>query len=137
MTDVLSPEQRHRNMCKIKGQNTGPEIKLRKLLYHSGIRGYRIHYNLPGKPDLVFIKKKIVIFIDGCFWHRCPECYKEPKTRVEFWRTKIGKNVEHDVKINELLKNMGWKVIRIWEHDVRKNPIDIVNRITQLLQDLN
>jgi DNA mismatch endonuclease, patch repair protein len=67
MADVLSEQQRKLNMSRIRGKNTGPEIKLRKLLWSQNIRGYRIHYKLPGKPDIVFIKKKIAIFIDGCF----------------------------------------------------------------------
>jgi DNA mismatch endonuclease, patch repair protein len=135
MVDVLNVTQRSYNMSRIRGKNTSPEIKIRKMLFSEGIRGYRIHYNLPGKPDIVFIKKKIAIFIDGCFWHKCPVCFKEPETRKEFWIEKIDKNVERDLEINKLLKNMGWKVIRIWEHDVRKNPIDVVNMITQYLQD--
>jgi len=129
MTDVLSPEQRKLNMSRIRGKNTGPEVKLRKLLYASGIRGYRIHYNLPGKPDLVFVKRKIAIFIDGCFWHKCPVCFQEPETRKEFWRKKISSNVERDKKVNEQLQNEGWTIIRIWEHDVRKNPENILKQI--------
>jgi len=137
MVDVLNLAQRSYNMSRIRGKNTSPEIKIRKMLFSEGIRGYRIHYNLPGKPDIVFIKKKIAIFIDGCFWHKCPICFKAPETRKKFWLEKINKNVERDLEINELLKNMGWKVIRIWEHDVRKNPTNVVIMITQFLQDCN
>ena len=122
MTDVLTREQRTRNMSNIRGKNTGPELKLRKLLWSHGIRGYRIHYNLPGKPDIVFTKKKIAIFIDGCFWHKCPICFQEPETRKEFWMKKIQSNVERDDKVNLQLKSDGWTVMRFWEHDVRKNP---------------
>ncbi len=134
MTDVLTPSQRKHNMSRIRGKNTGPEIKLRKLLWSHGIRGYRIHYNLLGKPDIVFIKKKIVIFIDGCFWHKCPVCFQEPETRKEFWMKKIRSNVEHDSKVNEQLLNEGWTIIRFWEHDVRKNPEQVIGKISSLLQ---
>ena len=134
MTDVLSPEQRKLNMSRIRGKNTGPEVKLRKLLYARGIRGYRIHYNISGKPDLVFVKMKIAIFIDGCFWHMCPVCFQEPETRKEFWMKKIKSNVERDNKINEQLLNEGWTIIRFWEHDVRKNPEQIIGKISLLLQ---
>lgn len=133
MTDVLTPAQRKLNMSRIRAKNTRPEVKLRKLLFAQGIRGYRIHYNLPGKPDIVFTKKKITIFIDGCFWHKCPVCFQEPETRKEFWMKKIQSNLDRDKKVNDQLRNDGWTVIRIWEHDVRKEPDAAVKRIIALL----
>jgi len=122
-------------MSKIHGENTGPEIKIRKMLFARGIRGYRIQFNIPGKPDLVFTKKKIAIFIDGCFWHKCPVCFQEPETRKEFWMKKIGSNVERDKKVNQQLQDEGWRVIRIWEHEIRKEPDKVVQRIDNLLKD--
>jgi len=133
MADVLTPEQRTYNMSKIRGKNTGPEIKLRKMLWSEGIRGYRIHYKLPGKPDIVFTKKKIAIFIDGCFWHKCPACFQEPETRKEFWMKKIQSNVDRDKKVNEQLQAEGWTIIRIWEHEIRKEPETILSKIMFLL----
>ncbi len=133
MTDVLTKEQRTKNMSKIRGINTGPEIKLRKLLWAEGIRGYRIHFKLHGKPDIVFIKKKIAIFIDGCFWHKCPVCFQEPETRKEFWMKKIQSNIDRDKKVNEQLENDGWTVIRIWEHEIRKEPENAVKKIIAFL----
>jgi DNA mismatch endonuclease, patch repair protein len=133
MTDVLSPKQRSYNMSRIRGKNTAPEIKLRKMLFAAGIRGYRIHYKLPGKPDIVFTKKKIAIFIDGCFWHKCPVCFQEPENRKEFWMKKIRSNIERDKKVNEQLKNDGWTIIRIWEHQIRKKPEDSLRKILNLL----
>lgn len=129
MTDVLTPEQRKLNMSNIKGKDTSPEIVIRRLLYSKGIRGYRIHYPLIGKPDIVFIRKRLVIFIDGCFWHKCPDCFITPKTRTEFWLEKINKNVARDSKINEKLTADGWNVLRFWEHEVRKNPEKIIEMI--------
>ena len=129
MTDVLTKGQRKYNMSRIRSKNTGPEITLRKLLFARGIRGYRIHYNLPGKPDIVFVKKKIAIFIDGCFWHKCPEDFQEPETRKEFWMNKINSNVERDEKNNKILQDDGWLVLRFWEHEIRKNPDGVVRRI--------
>jgi len=134
MTDILSPSQRKLNMSHIRGKNTGPEIKLRKLLWTRGVRGYRIHYNLPGKPDIVFTKKKIVIFVDGCFWHKCPICFQEPDTRKEFWMKKIGTNVDRDLKITKQLQEEGWTVLRFWEHEIRKTPDDVVEKIIQRLK---
>ncbi|HAC14604.1 MAG TPA: very short patch repair endonuclease [Bacteroidetes bacterium] len=133
MTDVLTSEQRKKNMSHILGKNTGPEIKLRKLLWSNNIRGYRIHYNLPGKPDIVFTKKKIAIFIDGCFWHKCPVDFQEPETRKEFWMKKINSNVERDQKNTRQLQDDNWTVMRFWEHDVRKNPAEIVKTIKETL----
>ena len=134
MTDILTPSQRKYNMSRIRGKNTGPEIKLRKLLWTQGVRGYRIHYKLPGKPDIIFTKKKIAIFIDGCFWHKCPVCFQEPETRKEFWMKKINSNVERDLKNTRQLEDDGWTVLRFWEHEIRKTPDNVVEKILQYLQ---
>ncbi|GAG33124.1 unnamed protein product, partial [marine sediment metagenome] len=104
MTDVHTPEQRKYNMSQIRGKNTKPEVKLRKYLFSKGIRGYRLYYKLLGKPDLVFTKQKIVVFVDGCFWHKCPKCFIQPENNKEFWKKKIKGNVERDKKVNKLLK---------------------------------
>jgi len=100
MTDVLTQAQRKYNMSRIRAKNTGPEVRLRKMLFAAGVRGYRIYYKLPGKPDIVFIKKKVAIFVDGCFWHKCPICFQEPETRKEFWMKKIQSNVDRAAKVN-------------------------------------
>jgi DNA mismatch endonuclease, patch repair protein len=134
MADVLTQEQRKFNMSRIKGKNTGPEVKLRKLLYSKGVRGYRIHYHLPGKPDIVFVKKKIAIFIDGCFWHKCPICFQEPETRKDFWMKKINTNVNRDRNVDDQLQKTGWNVIRIWEHEIRKEPDCVIKKIISLLK---
>ena len=129
MTDVLTPEQRKKNMSAIKGKNTKPEMKIRKMLWAEGVRGYRVHYDLPGKPDIVFPKKKIAIFIDGCYWHKCPECFIVPKTNTEFWMNKINGNVERDQKITKELEDLGWTILRFWEHEVRKDAEKVVNEL--------
>ena len=129
MTDVLTPEQRRKNMSRIRGKNTSPEMKLRKMLWESGIRGYRVHYKLPGKPDIVFTRKKVVVFVDGCFWHKCPVCFRPPETNAEFWNEKLQKNVERDLKVTKELEDLGWTVLRFWEHEVKKTPEDVVARI--------
>lgn len=130
MADVLSDEQRKLNMSRIRGKNTTPEIKFRKILYARGFRGYRIHPDLPGKPDIAFTRYKLAIFIDGCFWHRCPVDFKEPETRKDFWVKKINSNVERDQKVNLELQSMGWTVLRIWEHEIRKDPEAPIQRLT-------
>lgn len=128
----MTKEQRSYNMSMIKGKNTRPEIILRKLLFNAGLRGYRLHYKLPGRPDVVFPGKRVAVFIDGCFWHRCSKCFVKPATNRKFWREKINSNVARDKQVNTRLNNEGWKVIRIWEHEVRNEKIvkrKIIDRI--------
>ena len=120
--DVLTKNQRSYNMSRIRNKNTTPELLLRKRAWHYGLRNYRIHGRLPGKPDMVFIREHIAVFVDGCFWHKCPICFVEPETRRDFWIKKIERNVQRDGEVNKVLARMGWKVLRFWEHEVRSSP---------------
>lgn len=129
MPDVLTKEQRRFNMSQIKGKNTKPEVILRKILYAKGFRGYRIHYKLIGKPDIVFIKSKIAIFVDGCFWHKCPLCFVKPGTRTKFWIKKINNNVKRDKTVTKNLEKEGWIVLRFWEHEIKKSADKIAAKI--------
>ena len=132
MSDVLSKKQRSYCMSQIQGKNTGPEIVLRKALWNMGYR-YRVKNKLPGKPDIVYPSLKIVIFVDGCFWHKCPNHYQPPKTRVSFWKNKISGNVERDKKNNMLLQSDGWHVIRVWEHEIKDSLSTCVYQISETL----
>lgn len=134
MTDVLTESQRKYCMSRIRAQNTSPEINLRKELWANGFR-YRIRNKLPGKPDIIFSKHRIAIFVDGCFWHGCSEHYQIPETNTEFWNNKIEKNVERDRKNNSNLRNMGWIVIRFWEHELKNNMSDCINNIRTILMN--
>ena len=134
MTDVLTKAQRKYNMSMIKSKNTKPEIKLRKYLWSNGLRGYRIHPKLKGKPDIVYTKHKLVIFIDGCFWHKCPKCFKLPKSNVAFWQNKINENVIRDKKTKIVLKKEGWIVLRFWEHEVEKDVEKVYTRIKSAIK---
>lgn len=121
MTDKMSSEQRHRCMAAIKGRDTKPEITVRKYLFSRGLR-YRVNVKkLPGSPDIVLKKYGAVVFIDGCFWHGHKECkyYKLPSTNVDFWKTKIAKNITRDYVNNVDLELDGWRVIRIWECEIK------------------
>jgi DNA mismatch endonuclease (patch repair protein) len=113
----MTPNQRKRCMSRIKGKNTKPEMMLRKALWAAGLR-YRLKNSLPGNPDIVFPGKKIAIFVDGCFWHRCPKHFQLPKNNAQFWMDKIARNVERDRQADRNLQAEGWQVLRIWEHDV-------------------
>lgn len=128
-SDVMTSEQRSRCMSQIKGKNTGPEMRLRKALWAVGLR-YRLNYSLPGKPDIVFPGKKLVVFVDGCFWHGCPRHAVFPKKNREFWETKIKGNIARDLKVNAALNALGWRVFRIWEHEIKANLQSVVDRIT-------
>jgi len=133
MTDVHDKVTRSYNMSQIKGKNTKPEILVRKFLFSKGFR-YRINdKKLPGKPDIVLPKYKTVIFVNGCFWHGHENCkyFKLPKTRTNWWKEKIEKTKITDfVKQEELIK-MGYKVLIIWECEVKSKVIfnKIINEI--------
>ena len=117
MPDNLTKEQRSYCMSRINSKHTNPEIILKKeLKLHGFIYQPK---NLFGNPDFINKNKKIVIFIDGCFWHKCPKCYKEPKSNREYWLPKLEKNTIRDKEIDIAYKNLGWRVIRIWEHKLR------------------
>ncbi len=127
--DVHTKEQRSYNMSQIKWKNTKPELKLRKLLWNNGIRGYRLNAKLPGRPDIYFPKKKLAIFVDGCFWHKCPKCYVRPKTRKKFWDEKIKSNIVRDRKNNLKFKRMGIVVIRLWQHEINQSHSSCINKV--------
>jgi len=121
MTDVHNPEIRSFNMSQIKGKDTKPEIFVRKYLFAKGLR-YRKHYkNLPGKPDLVFPKYKTVVFIHGCFWHMHEGCkyFVVPKTRTDWWIEKLKENKQRDITHREKIRHKGWKVIVVWECELK------------------
>lgn len=105
-------------MSRIKGKNTAPELRLRKELWARGLR-YRVNAKTPvGRPDLVFKGPRLTVFVDGCFWHGCPEHYVRPRSREEFWAEKLRTNVERDQEQTRLLEEAGWTVLRFWEHEV-------------------
>lgn len=119
--DKLTKEQRHRCMSAIKGKDTTPELLVRKYLFSRGFR-YRLnHPRLPGHPDLVLLKYRTVIFVNGCFWHGHTGCkyYHLPKTNVDFWRNKIERNRQRDKEERQKLGSMGWHCITIWECQLR------------------
>lgn len=123
MTDVHSPEKRSYNMSRIKSKNTKPELLVRQFLHANGFR-YRIHVkDLPGKPDIVLPKYKTVIFIQGCFWHGHELCryYVIPKTKTDWWLAKINRNKLKDIRNINMLRHANWKVLEIWECELKKN----------------
>lgn len=136
MSDVLSPLQRSYCMSRIQGKDTKPELILRKALWASGMR-YRLKNRLPGRPDLYFPGRKLAIFVDGCFWHGCPDHCKVPETNRSFWEKKISKNKARDNEVDLLLKNEGWRVLRFWEHEVKFDLLGCVKRVVREFQLAN
>lgn len=133
MTDVMTPKQRSRCMAAIKGKDTKPELIVRKYLFSRGLR-FRIQVRkLPGNPDIVLPKYKTVVFVNGCFWHGHEGCkyFRLPKSNVEFWREKIERNIERDRDTIQALLDLGWKVIRVWECELRNKAYreEILNKI--------
>ena len=136
MTDVHSTETRSYNMSQIKGKNTKPELLVRKYLFANGFR-YRLHDKLlPGKPDIVLPKYKTVIFVNGCFWHGHKGCdyFVLPKTETEKWLTKIKTTQNKDKQSKIALNVLGWKIITIWECDLKTTKID--KRLLTLKKEL-
>ena len=126
MADVHSKETRSYNMSRIRSKDTKPEMLVRKFLHKNGFR-YRLHVkDLPGKPDIVLPKYKTVIFIHGCFWHGHEGCkyYVVPKTRTEWWLEKIGTNSDNDLRAEERLLKLGWKIVKIWECELKNLSIN-------------
>lgn len=124
-------ESRSANMRSIRSAgNRTTELRLRSLLVRSGIQGWKVTpRGVFGKPDFVFPKDRIAIFIDGCFWHACPKCGHTPKTNSKYWNAKIERNKQRDKRISAQLRRSGFTVLRIWECDLRKNPNGCLRRV--------
>lgn len=132
---VPKSEAVSRVMSSNKAKNTSPELILRKAIYSAGLRGYRLHSKkVLGKPDIIFVKKKIAIFVDGCFWHGCKKHASVPRTNVLFWKEKIARNKERDKEVNRKLRKDGWKVSRIWEHELKNIPA-LIHSIVKKIND--
>ena len=120
-------------MSRIRSKNTQPELVFRRFIWSKGVRGYRLHKKLPGRPDLYFGPQKVAIFIDGCFWHKCPECYRAPKTNKKFWNAKIKRNIARDLAADVALKETGVTTLHFWEHEVMGNPMKCYKKVRKAL----
>ena len=136
LRDKRSPTPLNDTCSKVmranKGKDTSPELLLRKALRDAGFGGYRLHWKVSGHPDICYPGKKLAIFVNGCFWHRCPHCdLPVPKTNTEFWEEKFKRNKERDGRKECDLKAEGWNVMVIWECEIKKYLNDVVERITK------
>jgi DNA mismatch endonuclease, patch repair protein len=122
-------------MSSIRAKNTKPEIALRKALWKNGLQGYRLHWKkVAGRPDIAYPKRKIAIFVNGCYWHRCPHCNPSfPKTNKNFWQKKFQDNAERDQRKNKELKKDGWIVIVVWECQIKDNMNRVIHKIEKII----
>ena len=135
MPDVHDKITRSKNMSAIKGRgNKSTELKFLNLLKNNKITGWLRHYKYaPGTPDFVFRKQRVSVFIDGCYWHKCPDCFIEPKSNSEFWMNKINSNVQRDKRNDNLSVKKGWEVLRIRECRLKKENQQIIDDLKYIL----
>jgi DNA mismatch endonuclease (patch repair protein) len=134
--DIFSKAERSRIMSRVKSSgNKSTEAAFITLMTERGITGWRRHLPIFGKPDFVFRKTRIAVFIDGCFWHGCPKHCRMPATNRDYWERKIGRNLERDKKVKRELRKAGWTVVRVWEHELKDGTVSRkLKRIAEVLQ---
>jgi len=130
MADNLSKVQRSFAMSRIRSTgNKTTEQALIALMRTGGVRGWRRNIVLPGRPDFVFPKLHVAVFVDGCYWHGCPKCELKSKSNLQYWGPKIAGNIARDKRNARWLREAGWKVVRIWEHDLKTAPLRALRKI--------
>lgn len=130
MADVFTKAKRSEVMSQIRGRgNKDTEIALMKLLRHHRITGWRRNQEVFGKPDFIFRKLRVAVFVDGCFWHGCPKHCNTPANNRAFWKKKLAANKARDRRVNQTLRKAGWSVVRLWEHELAKRSEACIRRI--------
>jgi DNA mismatch endonuclease (patch repair protein) len=135
MVDRLTPEARSRNMAAIRGKDTAPELAVRRMLHAMGYR-FRLHRrDLPGSPDIVMPARHTAVFVHGCFWHQHKRCTHAPTptSRTAYWLPKLAANVARDARNQRELREMGWRVVVVWECQVRRDASAVARRLQRLL----
>jgi DNA mismatch endonuclease (patch repair protein) len=134
MADIWSKQKRSKVMSLIRSRgNKATELRLIEIFREFHITGWRRNQPLFGKPDFTFRRERVVVFVDGCFWHGCPKCYKRPSSNQEFWDTKIDNNRKRDRRVSRELRREGWKVVRIWQHQLNKSAV-VAKRVIRALE---
>jgi DNA mismatch endonuclease (patch repair protein) len=137
MADVVSKMKRSQIMAAIKSKgNKATEIKLAGIFRKNKIVGWRRNFPLFGNPDFTFAKQRLAVFVDGCFWHGCPKHFRKPRDNRKYWHEKILRNQNRDRLVTKTLRNVGWRVLRIWEHEL-KNETWLVSRVWNLRSGAN
>jgi len=129
--DNVSRAVRSRTMSAVKSRgNRSTEVVLRARLVRAAVRGWRLHArDVPGCPDFVFDERRVAVFVDGCFWHGCPSCHRPPSSNQEYWTAKVTRNCARDRRNTRLLRRDGWKVLRVWEHELKRDPQRVLAKI--------
>lgn len=126
---------RSRTMAAVPSERTSLEQLLAREMWAIGLRGWRRHVRVEGaKPDFVFSRKRVAVFVDGCFWHGCPECAKRPATNTGYWSTKLARNAARDEEQTTVLAEAGWTVVRFWGHELEKTPATCAATVKQVLR---
>jgi DNA mismatch endonuclease (patch repair protein) len=134
MADTFSKKARSAVMGAVRSHgNRSTELLVIAIFRAHGIKGWRRHQALRGKPDFVFRRERLTVFVDGCFWHGCPRHLRMPASNVEYWNAKIGRNMARDRRVNSELRREGWAVMRIWEHALSK-PERVAARLLRVLE---
>ena len=120
-------------MRRVKACNTSCEITLRKTLHRRGLR-YSLRKDLPGKPDITFVRASVAVFVDGCFWHGCPDHCRRPSSNRAYWDMKIDRNIARDERITGELTDLDWRVIRVWEHEITSSVNRVAARIERIVR---
>lgn len=135
MSDVFTKAKRSEVMSRIRGRgNKETEVAFMNLLRRHHITGWRRHQPLFGKPDFVFRESRLAVFVDGCFWHGCPKHSNMPTSNRAFWKKKFTRNKARDQCVNRELLKLGWRVVRIWEHDLKKRGEACIRRIRAVVE---
>jgi DNA mismatch endonuclease (patch repair protein) len=135
MVDIFSRRKRSEVMSKVRSRgNKATELALIKLFLQVSITGWRRHQKVFGKPDFAFRRERLAVFVDGCFWHGCPRHCKIPAGNRAFWTKKLSANRERDRRVNRELRRLGWRVIRIWEHDLGRHADKCIRKIQSALK---
>ena len=133
--DTVTAVERSKIMAAVKSTGTkSTELELLAALKQARIKGWR--YQPPGvigHPDFVFPRHRVAIFVDGCFWHGCPRCYRRPTSSRSYWDMKLMRNMQRDSRVRAQLRRLGWRVIRVWEHSLRPDPLAVVRRVQRFV----
>jgi DNA mismatch endonuclease (patch repair protein) len=134
MADIWSSAKRSEVMSRIRSHgNKKTELRLMEVMRQHRITGWRRHQTLPGKPDFTFRPERLVVFVDGCFWHGCPKCYRAPSSNETYWSAKVSGNRARDKRVAAELRRGGWRVLRFWEHELRTQPARVAGRLRRAL----
>jgi DNA mismatch endonuclease (patch repair protein) len=135
--DTFTQEERSRIMRAVKGKDTTLEKKVCSALWRSGLRFRKHLSSLPGKPDIVFTRRRLAVFIDSCFWHGCSSHLRMPKSNLDYWKAKIERNKARDKATTQKLESDGWLVLRFWEHEVREDLERCLSKVRSLMDKEN